>query len=353
MQPDHMTLSRKIGYFFATIYAQIKLDTRKGLTDLSKSQERALLPIINEIYSKKFNDLNEINANYPGIDYGDFDDGLGLQMTITVSKQKVQETLNKISKYDQEKRIKKLWMFFLVVEAIPQNVIVDSDSITVKYMTFKDLEDVVIQSDLDFQRKFLSLIEKQYSSYFQVSASFSLHEKIPVPKDLSLFNNFIETKEWFLDDPNEGYEKVYNFLSSFQECLLNCSDRARTLLTYIIQIQGIPVGLNSNIKILIERLVARLNIEDEDFDSFVYDLELLESNHLIDLTDEFQGIYGDIIKTKKMATLSYKTYEPEINLFSALPNFYLRNYQFNDFLNAIRYADFSLLSDQKIKNFYN
>ncbi|MEQ1420351.1 hypothetical protein [Acinetobacter indicus] len=127
---------------------------------------------------------------------------------------------------------------------------------------------------------------------------------IPIPTDLSIFNNFIETKEWFPDDPNEGYEKVYNFISSFQECLLNCSYQARDLLACMIQIQGVPVDYNSNIKIFIERLVARLNIKDEYWDSLEYDLELLKSNHLIDLTDEFQGIYGDVIKTKKLETVN-------------------------------------------------
>jgi hypothetical protein len=350
MQPDHMDLAREIRYFFSTVFAQIKTDTRNGLTDLSKSQEKALLPIINEIYSKKFDDMNEDNANYPGIDYGDFDNKLGLQMTITVSKQKVQETVNKIIKYDKERKIKEVWMFFLIVDAVPHNVMINTEEINIKYMTLEDLGNAVVNADLDYQETFLSLIKRQYSRYFQVNASFSIPEKVPVPADLSIFNNFIKTKECFPDDPNEGYEKVYNFISSFQECLLDCSDTARNLLTCMIHIQGVPVSHNSNIKIVIERLVARLNIKDENFDSFVYDLELLESNHLIDLTDEFQGIYGDVIKTKKVAILSYKTYEPDINLFSVLPNFYLRHHSLNDFLNAIKYADFSLLSDQKVKN---
>lgn len=354
MQPDHMNLAREIRYFFATIFAQIKSDTRNGLTDLSKSQEKALLPIINEIYSKKFYDMNEGNANYPGIDYGDFDNKLGLQMTITVSKQKVQETVNKIIKYDKERKIKEVWMFFLIVDPVPTNVIINTADINVKYMTLVDLGNNVINAGLDYQEKFLSLIKRQYSRYFQASASFSVPEKIPVPVDLSIFNNFIQTKEWFPDDPNEGYQKVYNFISSFQECLLNCSYKARDILACIIQIQGVPVSHNSNIKIHIERLVARLNIniEDEAFDLLIYNLELLESNHLIDISDDFQGMYGNVIKTKRLATLSYKTYEPEINLFSVLPNFYLKHYSWDDFFNAIRYADFSLLSDQKIQNIW-
>ncbi|KXZ73482.1 hypothetical protein AVENLUH5627_00638 [Acinetobacter venetianus] len=353
MQPEHMNLSRRIGHFFATIYAQIKLDTRKGFTDLSKAQEQALLPIINEIFSKKFDDLNKININYPGIDYGDFDDGLGLQMTITVTKQKIQETLNKISKYDEDKRIKKLWMLFLTVEAVPQNVMVNSADIEIEYMTLKDLEDKVITADLDYQRKYLSLIEREYSSYFRANTSFSLPQNTPIPKDLSIFNDFIQTQEWFPDDPNEGYEKVYNFISSFQNCLLDCSSNARDLLSCMIEIQRIPKDYNSHIKIVLEKLVGRLNILDEDFDNFVYDLELLKSNHLIDLNDEFQGLVGNVIKTKKVAILRFKTYEPEINLFSVLPNFYLKYYSLNDFLRAIRSADFSLLSDQKIKSSYN
>lgn len=351
MQPDHMDLARKIRHFFATVFAQIKLDTRDGLTDLSKSQEKALLPIINEIYSKTFKDMNKDNANYPGIDYGDFDDGLSLQMTITVSKQKVQETVNKILKYDKERKIKEVWMFFLIVDAIPSNVKINTEDIKIKYMTLDDLSDKVINADLDYQRSFLSLIERQYSSYFRDNLSFSIPENTRVPTDLSMFNDFIETEEWFPDNPEEGYEKIYNFISSFQDCLLSCSYDARKILAYILEVQGIPPNYNSKVKIYLDNLMGRLNINDDNFDEFEYQLELLVASNLVDIEKEFQNFDGMTVRYRKVVVASYHTYEPEINLFSVLPKFYVKHYAFKEYLTAIKNADFFLLSDQEVHNF--
>lgn len=351
MQPDHMDLARKIRHFFATVFAQIKLDTRDGLTDLSKSQEKALLPIINEIYSKKFKDMNETNANYPGIDYGDFDNELGLQMTITVSKQKVQETVAKITKYDKERKIKEVWMFFLIVDAIPRNIRINTEDIKVKYMTLDDLSDEVINASLDYQKTFLSLIESQYSRYFRNNTSIDIPENTRVPKDLTMFNDFIETEEWFPDNPNEGYEKIYNFISSFQDCLLSCSYDARKILAYILEVQGIPSDYNSKVKMYLDSLMGRLNITDNNFDEFEYQLELLVASDLVDIENEYQGFDGITIKNRKVVVVSYQTYEPEINLFSVLPKFYVKHYSFKEYLVAIKNADFYLLSDNEVHNY--
>ncbi|MFV5265275.1 SMEK domain-containing protein [Acinetobacter courvalinii] len=119
-----MQLATRIRYIFATIAAQIKLDTRNGLTDLSKSQEKSLLGLINLAYAKKFKDMNAINSNYPAIDYGDFYNSCGLQMTVTVAKQKFQSTLIKLLKYDSNKSFKELWFFLLIVDALPNNALI-------------------------------------------------------------------------------------------------------------------------------------------------------------------------------------------------------------------------------------
>lgn len=348
MQPERMILATKIRYIFATIAAQIKLDTRNGLTDLSKSQEKSLLGLINLAYAKKFKDMNEINSNYPAIDYGDCYNGFGLQMTVTVTKQKFQNTLTKLLKYDSNQSFRELWFFLLIVDSVPSNVLIYHENFKIKYITFNDMINEILNKDIEIQRDFLNLVEKEYSNYFQPNTSFRIPENASIPLDLDVFNNFIETKEWFPEDHNEGYQKVYNFIKSFQLCLHRCSYPARTILAYIIRMQGLPTGYNSPIKMYLDHLMGALNINDDNFDDFKYQLDLLIASDLVSIEDEFQCLNGLTAEMRRVVVLSYKTYEPEINLFSVLPNFYIKYHSFNEFLSAIENANFSLLSDQSI-----
>ncbi|MFV5265365.1 hypothetical protein ACMUMS_17710, partial [Acinetobacter courvalinii] len=157
-------------------------------------------------------------------------------------------------------------------------------------------------------------------------------------------------KEWFPKDLNEGYQQVYNFINSFQLCLHRCSYPARAILTYIIRTQGVPTGYNSPIKIYLDHLMGALNINDHNFNDFEYQLDLLIASDLVRIEEEFQGLNGLTLEMRRVVVLSYKTYEPEINLFSVLPNFYIKYHSFNEFLNAIENANLSLLSDQSIVN---
>lgn len=139
MQPERMEIAKKLRFFFSTIYAQTKLDARVGLTDLAKSHEKSLLPIINRVFDTKFIDMNEVCANYPAIDYGDSENGLSLQMSVTVTKKKVKDTIDKFLNHKQDEVFKELWMFFIYVEAIPKGVFVSSEKVKVQYLTLDNI----------------------------------------------------------------------------------------------------------------------------------------------------------------------------------------------------------------------
>lgn len=350
MKPERMILASEIRFIFAVIATQIKLDTRNGLTDLSKSQEYSLLNLINLAYAKRFEDMNRINPNYPAIDYGDCYNGLALQMTVTVTKQKFQNTLTKLLKYDSNQSFKELWFFLLIIDAVPDNVLINNQNVQIKYITLNDMINEVFSKDLDTQRSFLNILKQEYFQYFRFQTPFNIPQNISVPNDLVVFNNFIQTVEWFPENPNIGYEKVYNFIDNFQKCLCRCSYAARTILAYIIKVQGVPNNYNSKVKIYLDHLMGGLNIDDNNFDDFKYQLDLLVASELVDIEDEFQGLNGLTIEMRRVVVLSFQTYEPEINLFSVLPNFYIKYHSLNEYFVAIENADFSLLSDQKIIN---
>jgi hypothetical protein len=350
MKPERMILASEIRFIFAVIATQIKLDTRNGLTDLSKSQENSLLELINLAYATEFEDMNRINPNYAAIDYGDCYNGLGLQMTVTVTKQKFQNTLIKLLKYDSKQSFKELWFFLLIVDAVPSNVMLYDQAVQIKYITLNDMINEIVSKDLDIQRSFLNTLKQEYFQYFRLQNRFNIPQNVSVPNDLVVFNNFIQTVEWFTENPNLGYEKVYNFIDNFQRCLCRCSYPARTILAYILKVQGIPSDYNSKVKIYLDHLMGGLNIDDDNFDDFKYQLDLLVASELVDIENEFQGLNGLTIELRPVVVLSFQTYEPEINLFSVLPNFYIKYHSLNEYFLAIENADFSLLSDQKIIN---
>ncbi|MCU4434701.1 SMEK domain-containing protein [Acinetobacter bereziniae] len=355
MQPNRMEIGNKLRFFFSTIYAQTKLGTRSGLNDLAKSHEKSLLPIINKVFDTKFIDMNDLEFNSPAIDYGDFDNRLSLQMTVTLTNEKVKKTIEKFENHGLNEKFNELWILFIYVEPIPKKSYFKSKKVKVINITLHQVIDRILSKELKIQIEILDLIEREYSSYFRSATGLRIPQKINIPSDLSKFNDFIETKEWFMEDPNQGYKEVYEFISKFQDNLLNCSETARNLITDIFLIQRIPKELNSKIELYVEKLFGRLNLNPDDplFESYIYYLEQLQSNHLIELQDKFPCTKGDTIHTEKFVILKYMKFEPEINLFIALANFYIKYHSIHDFFRAIENADFTLLSDEEIEKVKN
>lgn len=272
-------------------------------------------------------------------------------MTVTVKKQKFQDTLD-VCKNNAflEKNYTNIWFFLLTVEPVSPSVKISSPNI--KYITLFDMVSMVLNKDSHFQKKFIDLLKSEYASYFSYCSlaenSFSISDLTPVPTDLMLFNEFVSTDDWFPDNPGEGYLEVFNFIEGFQKKLSKCTYRAREILVSIIKLACPPIDKNERIIVYADALLGSLNIDD-NFCDFKYHYDYLELNGLVEKIDDYQGMYivNDEIHIDNRAKfeLNYCIYEPEFNMFSALFIFYLDRYCLNDFERAILNCDFSMLSD--------
>ncbi|HEH9397576.1 TPA: SMEK domain-containing protein [Aeromonas salmonicida] len=352
MESESSFIAKQLRFFTATLYAQVKLSTRGGLTDLPKNQEISLLSLINLAYGADFIDLNSIKQNFPGFDYGSHLMNTGLQMTATVTKKKFKDTFDIHSNNVLLKqKYPKIWFFLLTVEPVSPSVKLSSPNI--EYITLFDMVSVVLKKNIDFQIYFLDSLKNEYGRYFTfntvIGNSFSLPTEIPVPTDLMLFNESLSTQEWFPDNPGEGYLKVFNVIDGFQNKLSKCTKQAREILVSIIKLATPPTYKNDKIVVYADEILGSLNIDEDTISSFEYHFRFLESNGLVEQLDEYKGMYAvgeDIyIKNSLKFLLNYSVYEPEINLFSALLLFYLNKHDFNEFENAFLNCDFSKLSD--------
>ena len=97
-----MTRTRADKDMLASILAYIKTYLRyngkQGLLDENKALEDVMCEVLNRIYGWKLENLNYVEKNYPGIDLGDLEQGIGVQVTVEKNSNKVNNTIFKIVK---------------------------------------------------------------------------------------------------------------------------------------------------------------------------------------------------------------------------------------------------------------
>jgi len=97
---------------FSTISQQVAMRNRLGFTDLTVFAENFFRDVLNAIQGGSLKNLNENRSNEPGLDLGDAEAKLGVQVTSTASAAKVRHTLTKIT---SEQRLKFAKIVILVV----------------------------------------------------------------------------------------------------------------------------------------------------------------------------------------------------------------------------------------------
>lgn len=354
MESESSFIARQLRYFSATLYAQIKLSTRDGVNDIAKTQEASLINLINLAYNKKFMDLNNVQRNFKGLDYGDYVARIGLQMTATVTKAKFINTVNKITEEPTLKNsFPNIVIFLLTVEPVPSSVAYITDDLNIQYITLFDMVSEVLSKDLSFQSQFLQCLKKEYAQYFNFNpatrSTYLLNNTAPLPQDLLLINDIVETDEWFSDNVGEGYLQVYNFINLFVDKLSNCSLAAREILLSILQLADHPLTADAKIYVYLDVVYGRLNITPENEDDFQAQLRFLSINDLIEIQDDYQGYHfrGEdvIFENRKVILLNFNKYEPAMNLYSTLMIFCSKHRNVNDLEQMFTALDFSILSD--------
>ena len=85
-----------------------------GTLDANKYAETILIPLFREVYGyTELKNLNAENSNFPGIDLGDEQASVAIQVTSTSNSNKVKHTLEKFAKYGHYEKYKQLKIYIL------------------------------------------------------------------------------------------------------------------------------------------------------------------------------------------------------------------------------------------------
>lgn len=120
MRGLHMLAKNQIMSELTSIIAAESMGLQKkntlGLTDDNKLWENIIKTVLNMCYGYDLANLNEDRMNYPGVDLGDYSQGLAFQVTATKTGAKVENTLDTVLEHEIYKSFKTIKIFVLGVK---------------------------------------------------------------------------------------------------------------------------------------------------------------------------------------------------------------------------------------------
>lgn len=169
-----------IDRFLAWFTSHVQQENRNGNFDINKHAERFLIPILNEVFEKKFEKLEFIKQNHPAIDLGSKDKLISIQVTSQTGFGKIKDTLTKFIKHELYKTYSELYL-----------LVIDSE-----YKTKKQNEDIAQHISSEIRKYGVSqsvdikfLIEKHL---LNMSDLMSLIEQKCCVDKLKLIHDFLE-----------------------------------------------------------------------------------------------------------------------------------------------------------------
>jgi hypothetical protein len=104
----------KVGELLARFVAEVKIFTDSNLYDVNIHAENVLIPMLNEIFGLRFENMNATQKkNYPAIDLADFSNRIAFQITATSGITKINETLDTFKRHNLNSTFDSLYFFIL------------------------------------------------------------------------------------------------------------------------------------------------------------------------------------------------------------------------------------------------
>ncbi|CAK9890083.1 SMEK domain-containing protein [Pseudomonas fluorescens] len=323
----------------------INLQAQRNLLDEAKGAEDSLLDIVNLAYNYKFKNLNHIDENFPGIDWQEGSNGIGLQVTTTRTWKKITTTIDTLIR-NKVPSAKEIWFLFISATRYTpkQN---DYNGYTVKIIAIPDLlktisslEDVEISNLAKIVNLKLGAWIPQIHA---VQASSYAYNSYSTPsKEPSVFISYHNLWDSLGDQTIVGktiLKQIEQFATHYSQLPLI----ARRVIAKTIQRATPPRWLNWKIEINLQEL--ELYLSDDERSSFDNIITLLKSKDLGHLSEKNHKLmeYGEEphITYDNYLALSWRMSEPDYDMFTALRSYYLAHFSEQQLFHAFEFSDFS------------
>lgn len=227
-------IQERIVDLFSIFVTQVRGNTAMSRTDINRVSEIVMVPLLKEIF--KYSHLRNLNYteyfNYPGIDLGDSEARIGIQVTSTTDIDKIKDALTKFTRYELYKKYDRLIIYVLTEkqrsytsksfeEIVQGRFAFDPDRDVIDY---RDLLKVVSSFQIDRARRILRLLETNFGS-----STFAVFEETEHSKTetvhLNLLQVFFPDTLYQADLNIDRDEVIENSASSERRVYRNSSTR--------------------------------------------------------------------------------------------------------------------------------
>ena len=133
---------KQLSSMFAYIQTYLAYNGQQGLLDENKVLEDVMCEVLNRLYGWNLKNLNYEEKNYPGIDLGDSELGIGIQVTADKTSSKISHSISQVSKYKVYEKYPKLK--FLILGKKQSSYSIQND----ENILFDAKEDIIDFSDI-------------------------------------------------------------------------------------------------------------------------------------------------------------------------------------------------------------
>jgi len=242
-----------------------KSNSKKQFTDLNKVAENFFKKILNITLDRNFQNLNEIQNNYPAIDLGDLDAKICFQVTAENNGAKIKKTIRKFLEKKLEAKYDVLNMLIITSKknyttsftgaddklVFDQNNIWDMDDLLTR---IEKLEPKKLEELHDFISYELTSLVKVFSPEDSLLRNAEQTINLP-PKNGKLF------LKKFDFEPHE-HEGALTDLTTFYKTLTNDIPRNTREYLYTFMLKGKPISYTFSQRILLnaQKIESFLNI---------------------------------------------------------------------------------------------
>lgn len=262
---------------------QINLRAKLGFLDLNKVSEDFFKEIFNIVYKYSLVNLNESRCNEPGLDLGDEFNKIAFQITGTKTSQKIQHTLEKITK--EQLKVYNDIFIFIVGDKQSKYTIADDlvSKVNFNINNILDLNDLcrdIVSLDIDQLYELKNIFDREFNM---------IKVELEVPDEngnyeTSLYNNL--EKQQFVRAKN--YNKLYNWSDEMGKNIYSCIDEDLNSLFDILvtlprlsrEFHLISQERSKNGSILLHLLQRHMNFTEKEL---IIEVQILKEEDLCEI----------------------------------------------------------------------
>lgn len=308
------SLIGKIVDDFSSLKYQIETRNKLGYTDLSLFCENFFKEVLNVTYDLNLINLNEVRSNNPGLDLGDRREEVAFQITSTRTSEKINKTLEVISK-EKELEFKKIKVFIIGKK---QNTY----SLDLRNIDFNEKEDII---DLDDLLKSIVILDVDKLSIlfdlFKLEFRTVKVELEIVDSEGNFESSYSKIAETIPNSPpknalklvgvkDDDYEEYFDEIIDLYRRLSRVPRTSRELL-YYIQERGKSDGYGGQFNIIPEILEKVFQVTSKEM---LVDINILENESIVCINpDDIDGrdVYKLTISDSNLNTIFHYLIEKE------------------------------------------